>query len=824
MANKKITNEDIFEGNLLVDIIAKANELEAKLKEQLKTFKDLAKNNPFKTGEDLKKFNDTLKEIDASASLLEETQKQNKKATEQLNKELADEATEAKKVKEVLDDVNGTLDQNIKLQTQRANQIKALKKEQSGLNKEFERGRISLTDYNNRTAKLRKEIQTLSTANSKLGFTIKAQIKEGQAASSSFDQQAQRLGQLRSAYRKLSKEQRDNEEVGGRLLKSIKELDKQVKENDASIGNFQRNVGNYKGAIEEALDETDAFGFSFSNLKDTFIGFATNPLTAVTAGLTALGSLYASSTSGARDLRSATTRLSLVTSGYAEKLAKLVGADGKGGGLLDSLARAITFGFGGIGAVIEGEVAVAATNALEELRVAQAQSDALAKKQLDRAEELRQIRDDERKDIQERIQANQALLAQINVREEQQIKVIQDRIEETKTLLRLDKDNNDLKIELIELQTELYDAQEENEGFRSEALTNEMQLEKDLLSIQKERKKLTDEELAKNAKTLRELNADEDDDFFSLDFDAESKALAAQDEEARKRQEKRDKEAEDALAKSLERQQGIRDKAFEEQQKAEEEAAKESQQRLESQLDLATNFASSVGEKFSIISEREGEILDRQAEQTRDNIEKQTRLAEAGLDNQLAFETQKAAEIELKRQEAAEKEERRQKTQLFLESTLQFLKEGSPLEAIGKAAALTVGAGMVAGQFYEGSDLIEKDLGKPHLKGKDGYLVRVDGKERVFSPSQNMKIRQALGNVTNEDLVEMVTRNDSPTLINNFNDKKIVQGLQSVEREIQNIKVELNIDEKGVISQSQFKDGLKRVQKQAKRPRGGINP
>ena len=224
MANKKIGNEDIFEGNILVDIIAKATELEAKLKDQLKTFKDLAKNNPFKNGEDLKKFNDTMKEIDASASLLEQTQKNNKKATEELNKELAKEVAASKEIKDIIDDVNGTLNQNIKLQTQRKTQIQDLRKDQTELNKLYKIGAISQSKFTNESAKLSKEIQELSIANSKLGFTIKAQIKEGQAASTSFDQQAQRLGQLKSAYRKLTEEERENIEVGGVLLKSIESL------------------------------------------------------------------------------------------------------------------------------------------------------------------------------------------------------------------------------------------------------------------------------------------------------------------------------------------------------------------------------------------------------------------------------------------------------------------------------------------------------------------------------------------------------------------------------------------------------------------------
>ena len=51
-------------------------------------------------------------------------------------------------------------------------------------------------------------------------------------------------GQLRNAYRQLSKEQREGA-VGTEMLGQIKLLDAELKEVDATLGNFQRNVGNY---------------------------------------------------------------------------------------------------------------------------------------------------------------------------------------------------------------------------------------------------------------------------------------------------------------------------------------------------------------------------------------------------------------------------------------------------------------------------------------------------------------------------------------------------------------------------------------------------
>jgi len=60
------------------------------------------------------------------------------------------------------------------------------------------------------------------------------------------------LGNLRAAFRELTKAERDGE-IGAEVVKKIQLLDKELKDIDASIGNFQRNVGNYEGAFEKGF-------------------------------------------------------------------------------------------------------------------------------------------------------------------------------------------------------------------------------------------------------------------------------------------------------------------------------------------------------------------------------------------------------------------------------------------------------------------------------------------------------------------------------------------------------------------------------------------
>ena len=52
-----------------------------------------------------------------------------------------------------------------------------------------------------------------------------------------------------AAYKKLSAAQRENEAIGGELIKTIQAQDAQLKQLDATMGRNQRNVGNYKSGF-----------------------------------------------------------------------------------------------------------------------------------------------------------------------------------------------------------------------------------------------------------------------------------------------------------------------------------------------------------------------------------------------------------------------------------------------------------------------------------------------------------------------------------------------------------------------------------------------
>lgn len=96
---------------------------------------------------------------------------------------------------------------------------------------------------------------------------LKQQAKDNKVASDSIAGLNIQLSRLRKEYDTLSKEQRESEAVGGRLLKQIQVLDAETKQLTASTGRFQKNVGNYPGLFNNTT-------FSLRGLGQELLGAA----------------------------------------------------------------------------------------------------------------------------------------------------------------------------------------------------------------------------------------------------------------------------------------------------------------------------------------------------------------------------------------------------------------------------------------------------------------------------------------------------------------------------------------------------------------------
>lgn len=149
-------------------------------------------------------------------------------------------------------DANGVANQLAQVNEQ----IAAVKAQNAALRKEVKDGTKTWADVSGQLAVNEQRLKTLTTTQKALTAQFNAQVGTNLRLGDSLKEMGAELTALKNAYRSLSKAERESD-AGKELLKRIQELDAEMKAADASMGDFQRNVGNYPGAVQPLIDKLD---------------------------------------------------------------------------------------------------------------------------------------------------------------------------------------------------------------------------------------------------------------------------------------------------------------------------------------------------------------------------------------------------------------------------------------------------------------------------------------------------------------------------------------------------------------------------------------
>jgi hypothetical protein len=198
----------------------------------------------------------------------------------------------------------------------------------------------------------------------------------------------------------------------------------------------------------------------------------------------------------------------------------------------------------------------------------------------------------------------------------------------------------------------------------------------------------------------------------------------------------------------------------EETKKVEEDLIKRKRKQLQDEIDLINKGVQAVEEGLAKRQEAQQRSIDAEIDQRKRAIDQQFELAAQGKDNELAFQREQLAKDELSKKEQLKKAQRQQEAiklaETFLSALNSKLDKDIPYgKAASEALAETFAAkgisSLIAGSFIEGTENIARDLkGNKLHNGKDGYVVAVDGNERILNPEQN----RLLGGISNEELVQ----------------------------------------------------------------------
>jgi hypothetical protein len=141
---------------------------------------------------------------------------------------------------------------------------------QQKANKEaLKQGTISQEEYYESQVKLEAETKSLKEATRQAETAYMANAKASAGAGMSIKQLSAELSKNKKAYQNLSKEERENDAIGGELLRTIQAQDAEYKELQVSIGNTQVMVGSYSDAIQSSLPLMGSFGGQIQSIIGT---------------------------------------------------------------------------------------------------------------------------------------------------------------------------------------------------------------------------------------------------------------------------------------------------------------------------------------------------------------------------------------------------------------------------------------------------------------------------------------------------------------------------------------------------------------------------
>lgn len=193
-------------------------------------------------------------------------------------------------------------------------QIIGIKTEMKDLKQDFKDGKVSVDQYAKENIKLTSALKTVQKDQRNSVKVIQA-YSDSQTKSlniikqtdGSINQLGAALGKNRALYRDLTKEQRENEEVGGALLKTIEDQDEEYKKLQTSIGTTAVNVGDYRNQLEGLVPGLGGATAGFQKFLAVSRAFIASPIGLIIGALGlaigALASYFTGTERGAQKFR-----------------------------------------------------------------------------------------------------------------------------------------------------------------------------------------------------------------------------------------------------------------------------------------------------------------------------------------------------------------------------------------------------------------------------------------------------------------------------------------------------------------------------------------
>ena len=455
---------------------------------------------------------------------------------------------------EIILEVKFTDDNTAKRMAEIQNALAELNAEYSNVKKAIKESGETTAEQARIMGENRAEVKALTNEMKFYEKQLNAEAKQNKDLGDSINAMRTNLGKMVSQYDALSKAERENIDIGGKLLDQINEQTDAIKEAEYATQRYQRNVGNYENAIKNALPQQLQFVQSIAETAQTAGGarpmlmglvtsigavtkaclaFLATPLGIVIGaigvavlglvkGIQQLQQSFKRTESNGDKLKESMGRLKGITTAlqialeplarwfsntFAKAIDAVLGALGK---MVNGLQKALNWlakttnsdtikgwadGLENITTATAKVVTASGELAIAEEKLARKQRDA-RKTMLDyqrQAEELRQTRDDATQSAEEQEEANRKLLDLLQEQKRVEGGIQQEAIRVAKLRIQVNGETTENIDALSEAETEYADVIERITGQSSEAI----KWQNDRLAVLKEESAILDEIIRK---------------------------------------------------------------------------------------------------------------------------------------------------------------------------------------------------------------------------------------------------------------------------------------------------------------------------------------
>lgn len=670
-----------------------------------------------------------------------------------LNTMDADLLSIAKSLKKALSENTGNSTKALKEQTEAIRQSKEAMTLKEIQTKQLIQVQAKLSAN---TTELAQDIEKEKLALSESTRELKENAKLTSEQIGAYDKASVKLNQMTKAWKNLAIVQKENSVEGKALKKQIDELDMTLKSVDASMGIHRRNVGNYgnsfnglSNSINQVTREMPAF---VNSAQTGFMAISNNlPMLIDQIGLLKErnAQLNAEGKQGVPVWKSVASAL------FSWQTLMGVG-----------ITLMVTYGKE-IGNAVKGLFGY--KDATEQAKLMQKQFNDEMQLSIDRIDELakgqQQQIDFDTQALLINAKKRGATLKELRDIEEQgRNKQYKSLIQNSDNLYLAAKVASDKLIEMrgnadeetIKAQSDLYDrllkdahaSENAAEKLRQSNVIKKRQEELDDIDSARKlasdaRKKAQEEKKKEYDEAIKELDA-----MYKKAKDLEADYLKALYEQRKKQEEEMPK-----LVDTTKIYNDSQRKLFEIGKKNREKARKDEAKQEADLLRSATNILQNSAKKQLDITNNK---IDRELQANQRRITDLKEMSQRGVqdaNNNLAFEERKQAELEAKRIKAQKNAKKQEIIFAGLKAYSSNVEKNPQTALVTTLKDLTLLTSALASlpTFIEGTENIGKSLGKPQLSGKDGYVVRVDGDERVLNPSQN----KVIGDMSNDELTNL---------------------------------------------------------------------